>query len=319
MQPIFWVGRRDKGIYKSNLKNGPSYDVPRFHGPTPWKKREPLCTEAVSPVASFDSAGRLAVLVGDDEYTQTKREGRTGRFGQWMLDENTFVPHFDDEDRFQREEVLPDPRGLDPGQWVSSDLLDNVVKDCQEKKHPEVIVFKASIAALLHNSDINPETLTPRFWVFPQSNASRSQEATHWWITIVDRVKGHIYSHDSSQGACDPRVFFSTLQGLFATPAVQAMPGTAPALRCPRRTWVVPTRQQGNGYDCGVFTAKTLMSFVEAITEIGLNVPVDDTSPAGVPRVPPAGEWSPSEYRKYLKEKYPASPLLSRINMYLRS
>jgi hypothetical protein len=258
-------------------------------------------------------AGSLGVLLDDDEYMQTKTKGRTAKFGQWMLDKNTSAPLFDDEDRFQREQVLRDPRGLYPEQWVSSDLLDNVVKDCQDK-HPEVLVFGASIAALLHNSDINPETLTPRFWVFPQSNASRHYVATHWWVTIVDRVKGHIYSHDSSQGVCDPRVFFSTLQSLFATAAVQAMPGTAPALTCPRSTWMVPTRQQGNGYDCGVFTAKTLMSFVEAITEIGLDVPADP-NPAGVPRVPPAREWSPSEYRKFLKEKYPVSPFFSHVSL----
>lgn len=317
MQPIIWIGRPDKGTYTFNLKNGPSCDVSKFHGPTPWKKPEPLCTEAVIPkVSSLGLGDGFMVLLDDSQFTQDKIQGRIEKFGEWLVDENTSVPSFDDEDRFQRVEVVGDPRGLDPESWVSSDLLDGVVRDCQHK-HSQVSVFPVSIAAVLATSreaaGLQLDDLRSRFWVFPQSDAHHGETASHWWVTIVDRVMGHFYSHNSDWGYGNPKLLFKPLADTLSSTDVQEIAGTAPCLIMPEGTWEVATRQQVNSFDCGVFTAKTLTGFLEAITLLGPDPPVVDVSPAGFSHVPPEGAWSPSEHRELLKAQYPVSQFVSSL------
>ncbi|KAG0634143.1 hypothetical protein HOY80DRAFT_1061283 [Tuber brumale] len=127
--------------------------------------------------------------------------------------------------------------------------------------HPEAEIFSVSLTTLLavtgDGSHLEQRGLGARFWIFIRSNVQADQSSNHFWISIVDRVKGHFFSHNNLRDVCDPSILFGVLTPIFESPRVQNVAGSAPTLALPANT-VVDVPQQQNGYDCSVYSVKTI-------------------------------------------------------------
>lgn len=300
--PIFWLQRRRPVLQQVGRVTTQSKH--NFYGPTPWMIREPLCTQAIEPAtpAGVPTAGILQL--DDSSFTPAMVAAREARFGPWTLENYTMDP-FDSEERFQRTQTTPDPRGLEPTGWLTSDIMDAVVTR-YDQFHPEAEVFSVSLTALLavtgDPSHLASSRLGARFWVFMQSNVQADQPGTHWWISIVDRVKGHFFSHNSLIGSGDPNILFNVLRPIFESPAVQTIAGSAATLTLPANS-VVGVPQQQNGYDCGVFSVRTVTAFLEGLAQIQGPIPIDGDSQAARHYIPE--NWSAAEYREVLRTFFP--------------
>ncbi|KAG0633486.1 hypothetical protein HOY80DRAFT_619858 [Tuber brumale] len=147
-----------------------------FYGPTPWMIQEPLCTEAIvsSPPGNMPITAISQLLCNDLNFVPARVAARATRFGQWTLEKYTMDP-FDREERFQRTQTLPDPRGLDPTGWLTSDIMDAVTTRYNQF-HPDAEIFSVSLTALLavtgDGSQLEQSRLGARFWIFIQSNGT---------------------------------------------------------------------------------------------------------------------------------------------------
>ncbi|KAG0638435.1 hypothetical protein HOY80DRAFT_967436 [Tuber brumale] len=271
--------------------------------------QEPLCTEAVSPGAppGLPVAGIAQLLGNDFNFLPAMVAARATLFGQWTLESYAMDP-FDREERFQRTQTLSDPRGLEPTGWLTSDIMDAVTTQYNQF-HPEAEIFSVSLTALLAVTrdplHLAQSRLGARFWIFIQSNVQADQPGTHWWISIVDRVKGHFFSHNSLVDFGDPNILFNVLKPIFESPVVQNIAGSAATLTLPENS-VVDVPQQQNEYDCGVYSVRTITSFLEGLAQIQGPVPTDGESQAARSYI--AENWSPTEYRAALRHSFPVSP-----------
>ena len=304
---IFWYQRgrpvlqREGSVITTSKHN--------FYGPTPWMTQEPLCTQAIEPAtpSGTPTAGILQLLCNDSNFTPAMVTAREARFGPWALENHRMDP-FDGEERFQGTQRMPDPRGLEPTGWLTSDIMDAVVTH-YDQFHPEAEIFSVSLTALLavtgDPSHLASNRLGARFWIFMQSNVQADQPGTHWWISIVDRVKGHFFSHNSSIGSGDPSILFNVLRPIFESPVVQNIAGSAATLTLPANS-VVNVPQQRNGYDCGVFSVRTVTAFLEELAQAQGPIPTDGESQAARNYI--QSNWSAAEYRAVLRTSFPVRP-----------
>ncbi|KAG0644522.1 hypothetical protein HOY80DRAFT_739293 [Tuber brumale] len=305
--PIFWIQRRRPGLEPEDRIM--STREHNFYGPTPWMIQEPLCTEAIESSHHSNMAIiRISRLLGNDlNFVPAMVAARATRFGQWTLENYTMDP-FDREERFQRTQTLPDPRGLEPTGWLTSDIMDAVTTR-YNRFHTDAEIFSVSITTLLavtgDSSHLEQRPLGARFWIFIQSNVQADQSGNHFWISIVDRVKGHFFSHNSLRDVGDPSILFAVLRPVFESPRVQNIAGSAPTLTRPANT-VVDVPQQLNGYDCGVYSVRTITGFLEGLSEIQGPIPADGESQAARSYIPE--NWSSTEYRGFLRRSFPIRP-----------
>ncbi|KAG0132718.1 hypothetical protein HOY82DRAFT_643025 [Tuber indicum] len=247
--PIFWFQRRRPDLGQEDRIMSTSKH--NFYGPTPWVIQEPLCTEAIAlstPANLPPITGIIRLLGNDLNFTPAMVAARATRFGQWSL-ENYTTDDFDREENLQPTPRLPDPRGLEPTGWLTSDIMDAVMTHYNQF-HPEAEIFSVSLTALLvvtgDPSHLAQTRLGARFWIFIQSNVQANHPGNHWWISIVDRVKGHLFSHNSLRDLGDPSILFDVLKPIFESPVVQNIAGSAAILTLPANT-VVDVPQQQNG------------------------------------------------------------------------
>ncbi|CUS08397.1 unnamed protein product [Tuber aestivum] len=307
--PIFWFQRRRPDLGQEDRIMSTSKH--NFYGPTPWVIQEPLCTEAIAlstPANLPPITGIIRLLGNDLNFTPAMVAARATRFGQWSL-ENYTTDDFDREENLQPTPRLPDPRGLEPTGWLTSDIMDAVTTHYNQF-HPEAEIFSVSLTALLvvtgDPSHLAQSRLGARFWIFIQSNVQANHPGNHWWISIVDRVKGHLFSHNSLRNLGDPSILFDVLKPIFESPVVQNIAGSAATLTLPANT-VVDVPQQQNGYDCGVYSVRTLTGFLEELAQIQGPVPTDGESQAARSYIPE--NWSSTEYRGALRNSFPIRPL----------
>lgn len=305
--PIFWFQRsrpvlqRESRIITASKHN--------FYGPTPWMIPESIFTQAIEPTIppGVPTAGILQLLGNDSNFTPAMVAAREARFGPWTLENYTMDP-FDSEGRFQGTQRVADPRGLEPMGWLTSDIMDAVVTRYSQF-HPEAEIISVSLTTLLavtgDPSHLSGSRLGARFWIFIQSDVQADQPGTHWWISIVDRVKGHFFSHDSLLGIGDPSILFNVLRPIFESPAVQTIAGSAATLTLPANT-VVDVPQQPNEYDCGVFSVRTVIAFLEGLAQVQGPIPTDGESQAARSYIPQ--NWSATEYRGVLRTSFPVRP-----------
>lgn len=140
-----------------------------------------------------------------------------------------------------------------------------------------------------------------------KSTRRLAQANTHWWVTIIDSATGQSYIHDSMGRGSQVKAtkLVDNINWLLKTGP--KLPKKIANIRTSRVAPVTPigppirgkTKQQNNGFDCGLFTLGNIAGFVDILekakgTERDLDkiCAIDLTAPG----------WSAAQLRKKLRD-----------------